>query len=281
MILTLTPHRALHPYIHHYIYCEIGGPGQWTHSSMAPPGCTQLSIVAGSSNILIGENDKPACKFEPVTFIGQTTRFKKVSFYGRIKSFFVIFKPYGAYQLLGIHQGKCRDACINLTDLLGSRARYFEEEVSDQLRVEDLQSVLEKFFLKKLLQSKKQTENARLACIAEHIRSHSHLNSSIKEICLQEGYSIRTLERRMKKTVGLSPKQYQRIMRFNKVLQYLKENRSQHNWSRIANLFGYYDQTHFIKEFKLFYGKTPAQYSMDDNRFLSDITHRYNAQPTN
>ena len=60
-------------------------------------------------------------------------------------------------------------------------------------------------------------------------------------------------------------------MRFNAALQYLEQHPLHYNASQIACRFGYFDQTHFIKEFKLFYGKTPAEYIAEDNRFLSKI----------
>lgn len=60
-------------------------------------------------------------------------------------------------------------------------------------------------------------------------------------------------------------------MRFNQTLQHINKNPLHLNWSRIAYHFGYYDQTHFIKEFKHFYGKTPANYTNEDNRFLSNV----------
>jgi AraC-like DNA-binding protein len=238
---------------------------------MAPPGCTQLSIIAGKANILIGENDNQAYKYESVTFVGQTTRFKKVSFYDRIKSFFVIFQPYGAYQLLEVHQGKCRDLCVNLTDLLGSSAKYLEEELVHQSCAEDIQATIEKYFLKQLTKLKKQIESDHLAHVVKKIMVYSNQHALIEKICQREGYSISTLERHMKKIVGLSPKQFQRILRFNAALKYINQHRGQCNWSQIANIFGYFDQSHFIKEFKHFYGKTPAERSPSDDRFLSTI----------
>ncbi|HKK44892.1 MAG TPA: AraC family transcriptional regulator [Balneolaceae bacterium] len=266
----LKPHRALQPYIRQYVYCEIGEPGKWTHSNMAPPGCTQLSIVAGRANILIGEDDKPANKYEPVTFVGQTTRFKKVSFYDRIKSFFVIFQPYGAYQLLGIHQGECKNLCINLTDLWGSSAKYIREELSQQILAKDIRQVLENYLLKRIPQSTK-LENDHLARVVKQINLYCNQHALIEKLCRGEGYSISTLERHMKRMVGMSPKQFQRIVRFNAALKYIKQNGKQCNWSRIANTFGYFDQSHFIKEFKFFYGKTPSEYSLLDNHYLSNI----------
>ena len=273
----LIPHPALRSYIDQYLFFEIGNPDSWSDTNMTPPGYASLSITAEKSTISIKENNDPAGKYESVTLVGQTTRFKKIFLYDRLKCFFVIFRPWGVYPLLGVHQGECRDACISLSDLLGSSVRLFEEELVEQKHAEDLQQVVEKFFLKRISGSrrqaqKKQLESFRLANIVMRMRSQSHI-SSISKICQEEGYSMSRLERHMRKIVGISPKQFQRIMRFNMVLQYLKQNKSHGNWSEVAGRFGYYDQTHFIKEFKLFYGKTPAEQSADD-RFLSKITAR-------
>lgn len=274
--IIFTPHPALRPYIHHYLFFEIGDRETWSCTSMTPPGCAALTLTIGRQKRFIGENDRPASKYEPAVFVGQTTRFKKLFIYDRLQCFFVIFRPCGVYPLLGVHQGKCRNECISLTDLLGSSVRLFEDEFMQTTSGEGIQVVVEKFFLKSLNKSrryelKKQEDSIRMASVVRKIGLQSHHCSQIKAVCREEGYSISRLERHMRKIVGLSPKQFQRIVRFNKVLQYIRQNRSNCNWSQIASRFGYYDQTHFIKEFKHFYGKTPSEQSIND-RYLGDIT---------
>lgn len=274
----LIPHVALRPYIHHYIYFDIGVPGTWSSTNMAPPGCASLSITAGKTTISIREDDRPANKYESAAFVGQTTHFKKIFFYDRLKCFFVIFQPYGVYPLLGVHQGECRDICISLSDLLGSQVKSLEEELVEQTDVENILCIVEKFFLRHISDSRRQTQKKQiesliLAKIVEKIRFHSLQNFSIKKICMDEGYSLSRLERHMKKIVGVSPKQFQRIMRFNAVLQYIKQKPPCRNWSEVASRFGYYDQTHFIKEFKHFYGMTPDKYTAGAP-FLSNISFR-------
>lgn len=74
----------------------------------------------------------------------------------------------------------------------------------------------------------------------------------------------------MNEIVGLRPKQYQRIMRFNAALAYIQGDPLQHNWCWIADQFGYFDQTHFIKEFKFFYGRTPTE-AADGTDFISAV----------
>lgn len=269
-MVILDPHPVLRPYIRHYVHCEIGVEGMWTCIDSAPPGCTALVVVGEGKNVSVREDGKEEYKYKSIIFAGQTISFKKIFLYNRLKLFFVIFQPYGAYRLLGVHQGECTNTMNNLTDLLGSPARFLEAELADQTRSQNIKSTVENFFLKRILCLNKRTDWGRLIHTLNQIRLFSYKDSQIKEISRGAGYSMSRLERHMKRIVGVTPKQYQRITRFNTVMQYINRNAFPDNWSQIASRFGYYDQTHFIKEFKFFYGKTPGEYSIDD-QLLSDI----------
>jgi AraC-like DNA-binding protein len=61
--------------------------------------------------------------------------------------------------------------------------------------------------------------------------------------------------------VGINPKQYHRIVRFNNLLPNIHRKKNICHWTDLAYQFGYYDQVHFIKDFKTFYGKTPSAFS--------------------
>ncbi len=269
----LSPDPALQPYIQHFVYSKIGISDKWTSTSMAPPGCSSLSITCEGKNVIIKENDNPEQRYSSVTFVGQTTQFKELRIFDCLKSFFVIFRPCGAYQLLGIDQDECADQCINITDLLGSSARFFIDEISDQTNSKDMAEVVNRYFLNRLKKKKVVDQSVHLANIVEEMKRNIQDLLLIDKICRSEGYSISKLERHMKKIVGMSPKKFQRIIRFNSVLQFIEKIDYPLNWSQIANRFGYYDQTHFIKEFKNFYGKTPSKRYSDDN-FLSNIARR-------
>ncbi len=62
------------------------------------------------------------------------------------------------------------------------------------------------------------------------------------------------------KYVGLSPKYYQRILRFNAILRILNEKEI-NSWAELACMCGYADQSHFIKEFKFFSSFKPGEFS--------------------
>ena len=66
-----------------------------------------------------------------------------------------------------------------------------------------------------------------------------------------------------KKYVGLTPKYYQRILRFQEILQKI-QHKEKITWTTIAYSCGYADQSHFIKEFKHFSGFNPKEFIQQD-----------------
>src|SRR5262249_7299550 len=85
---------------------------------------------------------------------------------------------------------------------------------------------------------------------------------SIRMADLEEiGISIRTLRRRFDRFVGVSPKQYCRILRFSYAVDLARDRvRSQMNWADLALVAGYYDQSHLIQEFVELAGTTPDRH---------------------
>jgi AraC-like DNA-binding protein len=63
-----------------------------------------------------------------------------------------------------------------------------------------------------------------------------------------------------KQHVGITPKAFMKIMRFQKAVMEIERCRSV-NWAGVAYESGYYDQAHFIHDFRQFSGFTPAQYA--------------------
>lgn len=86
----------------------------------------------------------------------------------------------------------------------------------------------------------------------------------------QIGYSQKHFISLFKEQVGVSPKQYLKIMRFQKAIQAIEKDKFVH-WSHIALESGYYDQAHFIHDFKLFSGFTPNEYMKRKNSLLNYI----------
>jgi len=85
---------------------------------------------------------------------------------------------------------------------------------------------------------------------------------SVAAICKENGCSERQLERMFRKYIGLSPKLYSRIIRFASIFQ-VAQGRKEINGCELGLASGYYDQSHFIKNFKAFAGEGPSGYFFD------------------
>jgi AraC-like DNA-binding protein len=81
---------------------------------------------------------------------------------------------------------------------------------------------------------------------------------SVSTICAELGVGERYLQQLFAKYVGLSPKFFARIVRFSYVFKVIKENKP--DWADVVYEAGYYDQSHFIRNFKAFTGEDPGEY---------------------
>ena len=79
---------------------------------------------------------------------------------------------------------------------------------------------------------------------------------SVSGLARRVNLSSRQLERRFLDSVGMTPKRFCRIRRFQRVLQAMEEPGA--NWADAAVQCGYYDQAHLIRDFRRFSGLTPA-----------------------
>jgi transcriptional regulator GlxA family with amidase domain len=93
----------------------------------------------------------------------------------------------------------------------------------------------------------------------------------VAEVAARLGVQARQLERRFKLRVGLSPKYFARIRRFQRVFPEVEGA----GWVEAAAACGYYDQAHLIRDFRAFAGEPPAALVAGDQlarHFLSDFS---------
>ena len=82
---------------------------------------------------------------------------------------------------------------------------------------------------------------------------------TVSEVAKLTGYSRRRFIELFNDEVGIKPKIFSRIQRFQAALELVKRA-SPVSWSEIALACGYYDQAHLIRDFQTFSGLTPAAY---------------------
>lgn len=81
----------------------------------------------------------------------------------------------------------------------------------------------------------------------------------IREVLAQVGMSAPRFIQHFRDAIGLPPKRFARIQRFHHALR-LMAHQQHHGWTDVAVRCGYFDQAHFINDFRTFAGITPSQY---------------------
>jgi AraC-like DNA-binding protein len=127
-----------------------------------------------------------------------------------------------------------------------------DEKLQEAADSTEIKSIVESFLLNKA-RSIKKVMPFDLAMI-ELLKHNGNL--PIEKVASLACVSIRQFERLSKERIGLPPKLYSRITRFSKAYR-LREEQPQLTWTRIAYECGYFDQMHFIRDFREFAGITP------------------------
>jgi len=171
----------------------------------------------------------------------------------------VKFKPLGITKLTGINMSCLADKIVDAEDLWGNELKQLCDEMQSATMLEKTINVLERFLLKKYLSTKLhyRIENAHNALML--INQHQG-NIDIKSLQVQTNTSRKTLERAFMNYLGVPPKLYSRIVRFNAVKTIIDRSAFDGNLTKLALDFGFYDCSHFIAEFKNFSGSTPHNY---------------------
>ncbi len=73
-----------------------------------------------------------------------------------------------------------------------------------------------------------------------------------------------------KKQVGITPKAYLKIMRFQKTINEIEQS-GNIDWALLSHDCGFYDQAHFINDFKLFSGFAPEEYIKRKSKYVNYI----------
>jgi len=194
--------------------------------------------------------------------IGQLTRPYQIRVNGPGKVFGVRFYPHTFGYFFPEVISAVNDQSVEASYLLGRGVDTVVGNFLYENRIADAINIVQQNLMKKLRNNYTADETSN------KIISHT-VNCILKdgptvdlpEIAQNCGISIRTLQRKFRESVGVSPKYFARIMRFQQSLFYL--HKGLENITTISYNLGYFDQAHFIHEFKAFSGLTPSGFQLE------------------
>lgn len=177
------------------------------------------------------------------------------------------FHPGGAYPFFGFPISELSDSVTELDLIWGSLV----DEIRDQLlEIESPDERLLRLESLLLRQARRSLEANRLITFAVHQLQHSPQFLAIRDLANTIGITQKHLISQFEKVVGLRPKSFARICKFQKVVNLIEQEKNI-EWVAIAADCGYYDQAHFIHEFQTFSGLNPSAYLSKRGDYLNYI----------
>jgi AraC-like DNA-binding protein len=173
-------------------------------------------------------------------------------------------KPTALTHLFDVHMHLITDKVPDLKMFLRRQISPLEAAIRKSFDHDDRIVRIEEYF-KNLshVKSWKETPTDKATSLIFENRGMT----TVPELCSAAGVGERQLENLFKKFVGLSPKFFSRIIRFNYIFDLVQKNKQR--WSSLAYDAAYYDQSHFIRNFKNFTGESPSAYSFDEQNMAN------------
>lgn len=174
----------------------------------------------------------------------------------------VEFSPQCAYRFFHLSLNDIKNEIHPLTDILGIVAKQLEDQISNVQSVDAKVALLQQFLLKQFSQ---QAEDSIFEyCVTKITSSKGKI--TIKELEKKTGYSSRWLNMKFADKLGISPKNLSTIIRFNQYYNAVANN-NEIDFMQNAFYDHYYDQSHFLKEFKRFTGLSHSGFANTANDF--------------
>lgn len=239
----------------------------WLYDSKQSFGARERALPSGTVELVINLHDEPLrisnrdnqiefTSFRHSLISGPQSRFFEGEMPAPVSLVGVHFKPGGAYPFLGLPLNELTNSFETLDVLWGSAGA----DLRDRLLAADSAAgkfrILESFLRMKLRAS--PPLSSAVAFAVKEIQSAAKPRP-ISAITEQIGISPRHFIHIFSREVGMAPKLFCRIQRFQRVLR-LVETVNQVEWGDLCLACEYYDQAHLIHDFRAFSGCTPTEY---------------------
>jgi len=164
--------------------------------------------------------------------------------------------PAYAGPLLGVAGCELRDRIVPLSDVISRQAGALADRLEDEPSIPG-RFLLFESFLRERLHGRRKAVPTAMRAVSRIVETGGRLTASALQAEL--GCSARYLETHLAEHVGFSPKQLSRLIRFSRVIERVRSADAV-NWSTVALDCGYYDQSHFSRDFRRFTGATPGEF---------------------
>ncbi len=263
---TFTPPEALRPFVK-YFWALQGDTAIDTAITFSaiPDGCPGVIMFHSDKDALLMDEDK---RMPNIFLYGQTIAPALFSAKGQFGAVGICFQPHAIKSIFGMDANELTSSCVDLS-LVGIKKRTnLPQQLADAASVDEQIKMLSMYLFDQYQSNTKHPDEATKYAIQQLTQSKGSI--SLKELQQQVNITERALERKFKDSVGISPRLFSRIVRFQETMDQLRRNDFD-KLSDIAYQNDYTDQSHFIKVFKEFTGFSPLDFQKQSNEVVENF----------
>lgn len=249
------PTDGLKPFIHtYYVWENLNNTSSLIIES--PPSAYSAFVFNLGDEYKAGIYGKRLMITPRIFLTGQATKSYSLELQGKISMVGVVLKATTLYYFIEGDQKSLLNKRKDLTDYMGDRLTNLYSELKIALTNKEKISLVDNFLLR-ILEEKEVTRD-KFDESVDFIDS-KYGNTTLRDITDQYEFSPRYYQKIFHKRVGVSPKSYMRMRRMSHIC-HLLTTQKEINWQDIVYEGGYFDQSHFIKDFMDFIGRNPSIY---------------------
>ena len=262
-----TPSPELQPFIKCFWSLDDEKQDEPVKQKVLPDGCMEMIFHYGDHYQQYFEDGSSI--IQPKSFVfGQITKYIEIAPTGISGIISARFLPDGISPFLNKPLTALENKAVPIADLFGEDGNKLEENVINAKDNNERIKLIETFLLSELTEQR-TIDAITKSCVDLIFQSQGQIGSA--ELADKMNINRRNIERKFISAIGISPKQLARVARLQATLKMLEQNKSA-TLTEIAYENGYYDQAHFIKDFREFTGISPKSFFADNLKLASLFT---------
>jgi AraC-like DNA-binding protein len=207
--------------------------------------------------------------FSGALVCGPHSNFFIIDTAGQAEVLGIHFRPGGVFPFLKLPADELQNRHVGLDDLWGARAAELRERVLAAPTPQCKVQVLERFLMAQAFKPL-----GRHPAVSFALQEFQQCDiPPVAAVTGEIGMSSRRFIQVFSEQVGLTPKLFCRVHRFQQVLQVVHHGNDV-DWTEVALSCGYFDQAHFIHDFKEFSGINPTAYLAAKTEHLNHVPIR-------
>jgi AraC-like DNA-binding protein len=255
----------------------------WAYEGYSQPHKKERLLPDGSMELVINLHEDVERVYDPhdpekfrtvrgPLVVGAHSEFFVIDTAGQYSVVGAHFKPGGAFPFIGLPASELHNALVPLEDLWGGQAGTLRERLLEAPSGVTRLRVLERALFERAGLARAGAGLRRHPAVAFALREFRGLPHArtIAEVTGQIGLSAKRFIEVFSGEVGLTPKLFCRVRRFQRVLRAIENGRPV-EWAAVATDCGYFDQAHFIHDFRAFSGLNPTSYLAQRTEHLNHV----------